>query len=96
MRYGIIFFMETNIIELSQSLKIGQKQVEKVLELTAEGNTIPFIARYRKEMTGNLDEVEIKAILDLDKSLTNRSGYSTAQSGFCRHIKCGHKRLWSD
>lgn len=63
--------METNIIELSQNLKISQKQVEKVLELTAEGNTIPFIARYRKEMTGNLDEVEIKAILDLDKSLTN-------------------------
>lgn len=63
--------METNIIELSQSLKISQKQIEKVLELTAKGNTIPFIARYRKEMTGNLDEVEIKAILDLDKSLTN-------------------------
>lgn len=63
--------METNIVELSQSLKISQKQIEKVLELTAEGNTIPFIARYRKEMTGNLDEVEIKAILDLDKSLTN-------------------------
>lgn len=66
--------METNIIELSQSLKISQKQIEKVLELTAEGNTIPFIARYRKEMTGNLDEVEIKAILDLDKSLTNLRG----------------------
>ncbi|WP_368399809.1 Tex family protein [Streptococcus anginosus] len=63
--------MEINIIELSQSLKVSQKQIEKVLELTAEGNTIPFIARYRKEMTGNLDEVEIKAILDLDKSLTN-------------------------
>ncbi len=66
-----MFFMEINIIELSQSLKVSQKQIEKVLELTAEGNTIPFIARYRKEMTGNLDEVEIKAILDLDKSLTN-------------------------
>ena len=71
MEYGIIFFMETNIIEIAQSLNVSQKQVEKVLELTAEGNTIPFIARYRKEMTGNLDEVEIKAILDLDKSLTN-------------------------
>ncbi|MFC2365844.1 MAG: Tex family protein, partial [Streptococcus mutans] len=34
------------------------------------GNTIPFIARYRKEMTGNLDEVEIKSIIDLDKNLT--------------------------
>ena len=63
--------METNIIEIAQSLNVSQKQVEKVLELTAEGNTIPFIARYRKEMAGNLDEVEIKAILDLDKSLTN-------------------------
>lgn len=63
--------METNIIEIAQNLNVSQKQVEKVLELTAEGNTIPFIARYRKEMTGNLDEVEIKAILDLDKSLTN-------------------------
>lgn len=71
MEYGIIFLMETNIIEIAQSLNVSQKQVEKVLELTAEGNTIPFIARYRKEMTGNLDEVEIKAILDLDKSLTN-------------------------
>lgn len=71
MEYDIIFFMETNIIEIAQSLNVSQKQVEKVLELTAEGNTIPFIARYRKEMTGNLDEVEIKAILDLDKSLTN-------------------------
>lgn len=71
MEYGIIFLMETNIIEIAQSLNVSQKQVEKVLELTAGGNTIPFIARYRKEMTGNLDEVEIKAILDLDKSLTN-------------------------
>lgn len=38
--------------------------------MTSQGNTIPFIARYRKEMTGNLDEVQIKAIIDLDKSMT--------------------------
>ena len=38
--------------------------------MTAEGNTIPFIARYRKEKTGNLDETQIKAIIDMDKSLT--------------------------
>ena len=38
--------------------------------MTSEGNTIPFIARYRKEMTGNLDEVQIKTIIDLDKSMT--------------------------
>lgn len=37
-------------------------QMEKVLELLAEGNTVPFIARYRKEMTGSLDEVAIREI----------------------------------
>lgn len=60
-----------NKIKIANQLSITEHQIAKVLELTAEGNTIPFIARYRKEMTGNLDEVEIKAIIDLDKSLTN-------------------------
>lgn len=46
------------------------KQIDTVLTLTAEGSTIPFIARYRKDATGNLDEVAIKAIIDMDKSLT--------------------------
>lgn len=56
--------------KIAQTLSVSQTQVETVLALTAEGNTIPFIARYRKEATGNLDEVAIKAIVDLDKSLT--------------------------
>lgn len=57
--------MENTIIEtISKNLSISQKQIEDVLSLTAEGNTIPFIARYRKEATGNLDEVTIKAIID--------------------------------
>ena len=60
----------TNIEKIAQKLGLKESQVSQVLELTAEGNTIPFIARYRKEMTGNLDEVEIKAIIDLDKSMT--------------------------
>ena len=38
------------------------QQIKKVLELLEEGNTVPFIARYRKEMTGSLDEVEIREI----------------------------------
>ncbi len=59
-----------NITKISQDLTIKENQIAKVLELTAQGNTIPFIARYRKEMTGNLDEVQIKAIIDLDKSMT--------------------------
>uniref|UniRef100_UPI003F68C8DA Tex family protein n=1 Tax=Streptococcus pluranimalium TaxID=82348 RepID=UPI003F68C8DA len=59
-----------NISKMTQELGLKTQQIEQVLALTAEGNTIPFIARYRKEKTGNLDEVQIKAIIDLDKSLT--------------------------
>lgn len=47
--------------ELSQ---YGQKQMMKVLELLGEGNTVPFIARYRKEQTNSLDEVAIREISD--------------------------------
>ena len=46
-----------NIEKIAQKLGLKESQVSQVLDLTAEGNTIPFIARYRKEMTGNLDEV---------------------------------------
>ncbi|MGO5473708.1 Tex family protein [Streptococcus hyointestinalis] len=59
-----------NIKQIAINLGLGDQQVEKVIELTGEGNTIPFIARYRKELTGNLDEVQIKSIIELDKSLT--------------------------
>lgn len=63
--------MENKIIEtIAEQLAISIKQIQDVLDLTAEGNTIPFIARYRKEVTGNLDEVAIKAIIDTEKSLT--------------------------
>ncbi|WP_316606282.1 Tex family protein [Streptococcus pluranimalium] len=62
-----------NISKITQELGLKTQQIEQVLALTAEGNTIPFIARYRKEKTGNLDEVQIKAIIDLDKSLTTLS-----------------------
>ncbi|MDY3042543.1 Tex family protein [Streptococcus pluranimalium] len=62
-----------NISKMTQELGLKTQQIEQVLALTAEGNTIPFIARYRKEKTGNLDEVQIKAIIDLDKSLTTLS-----------------------
>ena len=50
------------VIEISNNLNIKNSQVETTLKLLSEGNTIPFIARYRKEATGNLDEEVIKAI----------------------------------
>ncbi|WP_019322889.1 Tex family protein [Streptococcus mutans] len=58
------------IEKIAEDLHLKESQIQKVLDLDAQGNTIPFIARYRKEMTGNLDEVEIKSIIDLDKNLT--------------------------
>ena len=55
--------MNENIIkEIANELKIRTQQVEAVLNMLKEGNTIPFIARYRKEQTGALTEEQIKVI----------------------------------
>ena len=50
---------------IAQALNLGQRQVEKTIELLDQGATIPFIARYRKEATGSLNEVQIAAIRDM-------------------------------
>lgn len=68
--HAIIEVMEEKYLKIAQELGVSLKQIDTVLSLTAEGNTIPFIARYRKDVTGNLDEVVIKSIIDRDKALT--------------------------
>lgn len=50
---------------IAEQLNLGPSQVEKTIELLEQGATIPFIARYRKEVTGSLNEVQITAIRDL-------------------------------
>ena len=55
---------EQIIASLSIEHNFTKKQVRKVLNLLEEGNTIPFIARYRKEATGGLNEIAIKEIKD--------------------------------
>lgn len=67
---AILIVMDKNITKIATELTITQAQVETVLDLLAEGATIPFIARYRKDKTKGLDEVEIKAIADRMASLT--------------------------
>jgi uncharacterized protein len=58
--------MNENIIkEISNNLSISENQVKVTLKLLEDGNTIPFIARYRKDVTGALDEEKIKAIGDV-------------------------------
>lgn len=56
--------LDTNTNKTAQELSLSAKQVSAVIALLDEGNTVPFIARYRKEMTGSLDEVAILAIRD--------------------------------
>ena len=50
---------------IADQINVGIRQVQKTIELLESGATVPFIARYRKEMTGNLNEVQIAAIRDL-------------------------------
>ena len=49
---------------IAKELNITEEQVEKTVALIDEGNTIPFIARYRKEVTGSLDDVTLRALED--------------------------------
>lgn len=56
------------IKQISRELQLSEKQVRTTVELLDEGNTIPFIARYRKEMTGELDENQLR-------SIEERTGY---------------------
>lgn len=55
---------ETHLTKIAQELSLLPKQVQATADLLNEGATIPFIARYRKEMTGSLDEVAITTIRD--------------------------------
>ncbi|WP_425311037.1 Tex family protein [Fictibacillus nanhaiensis] len=64
-----VFFLGQPVNEqalrmMEQELNVKGKQINQVIELLEEGNTVPFIARYRKELTGGLDEVQIKDIMD--------------------------------
>lgn len=65
----------TNVFHtlIARFLQIPEGQVERTIGLLNEGATIPFISRYRKEVTGGLDEVQIGAIKDQLDKLTELS-----------------------
>ena len=66
---------ETMIAEIARTLGIQPSQVQSALSLFAQGNTLPFIARYRKEATGSLDEVQLRCIqeqYDYEQALASR------------------------
>lgn len=57
--------LDQNLIKwVSKETEVNTNTVNKVIALLDEGNTVPFIARYRKEVTGGLDEVQIKSVQD--------------------------------
>lgn len=67
---------------IAQALGIKPWQVNAVLKLLQEGATMPFISRYRKEVTGNLDEVQVGEIKDRAEkaeALEKRREYVIAQ-----------------
>ncbi|KIC93249.1 Tex family protein [Flavihumibacter solisilvae] len=55
---------------IASKLSLGMKQVNNVFDLQAEGATVPFMARYRKEATGNMDEVAINNVVEEIKYFT--------------------------
>lgn len=67
---------DLNLVAVTSAIatEIGAhaKQVAAAIDLLSDGNTIPFIARYRKEVTGGLDEVALRAIEDLLEKATAR------------------------
>ncbi|MFE0506501.1 Tex family protein [Peribacillus butanolivorans] len=52
------------IKQISNELTLKNHQVQNVIQMLQDSNTVPFIARYRKEMTGSLDEVQIRSIME--------------------------------
>ena len=56
--------MEKNFVIIASELNITYQQVEATTQLLDEGGTVPFISRYRKEVTGSLDEVQVAAVRD--------------------------------
>ncbi|MDR1171496.1 MAG: RNA-binding transcriptional accessory protein, partial [Bacteroidales bacterium] len=85
---------EQHILIISKELGLQEQQVRNTLELLADGATIPFISRYRKEATGSLDEVQVAAIksryerlLELDKRRTAILGSMEEQGKLTAELK---------
>jgi uncharacterized protein len=70
-------------LEIAKALHLRKEQVAAAIRLFDEGNTIPFIARYRKEMTGELDEQQLR---EIDEKLTSLRNLQTRKEDVYRLI----------
>ncbi|WP_417747930.1 Tex family protein [Rosistilla oblonga] len=74
----VAFDRKQTIQAIAAELNVPPRQIESAVDLLDEGNTIPFIARYRKEATGGLDEIALRAIEDaLEKAMALASRKAT-------------------
>lgn len=76
--------MDKIINVLERELGISKKQISATIELIEAGNTIPFIARYRKEVTGNLDD---EILRNLNDRLNYLKNLNTRKEEITRHIE---------
>ncbi|EIT87434.1 Tex-like protein [Fictibacillus macauensis ZFHKF-1] len=60
-----------DVAKLAKGVGVKEQQAKNVIQLLKDGNTVPFIARYRKELSGGLDEVQIKDIMDTWQYMEN-------------------------
>ena len=70
--------------QIATTFGVKSKQVFSVLELLAEGSTVPFIARYRKEKTGGLDEVQI---IDIKNEFERLEAFRKRKDYILQHIE---------
>ena len=82
--------MEINSI-IANELNIKVDQVNKTIELIDGGNTIPFIARYRKEVTGNLSDEQLR---NLDQRLTYLRNLEEEKHCFWIYYESGKNDRW--
>ena len=54
--------MQKIIAQLAQEIQVRPQQIEAAVQLLDEGATVPFIARYRKEVTGGLDDIQLREL----------------------------------
>ena len=69
---------------LAKELSIGRQQAESAVRLLDEDNTIPFIARYRKEVTGGLDDTVLRA-LEESSSVTAATASQFSTCAACKN-----------
>ena len=77
---------------IAAELDLRTNQVTAALELFADGATVPFVARYRKERTGNLDEVQLRQIAERHQYLSELENRKTGDPGGHRNPGQTHPR----